>query len=378
MSISRWKIMACSLGLSLAGLAVIAGPMNNRLNAQYDPVGANRQGVSSSTPTDDPPAEPVAGKPVAVFLAQETLPPLIEIVMPNDVPAIPAPPSIALETVPEPTVALFGSEVLPMPREAGVPAISFETPAVPELGRSATQPPEPMLPGAASAHTPHPMHEVVLRNLPVEPLPEITVVPSPGIQRVIYPVKVSRPPPVPAAEEVTMTPVPPTTLPPEPVAQPLPPVVHGAPYEQPPQMPAPVVQQTSVATASKLKMLVRLNDGRPRFEIRSKESTELLFKVYGEKVEMQPAEQGKPSSMAGMCATGKVRFTGPGVEGTCDQLIVMSGTGEVMMKGNVTMKSKHGKAWSEVTAERMIYQISTEGLTTVSSGVRPASYSWRE
>ena len=340
MSISRWKIMACSLGLSLAGLAVIAGPMNNRLNAQYDPVGANRQGVSSSTPTDDPPAEPVAGKPAAVFLAQETLPPLIEIVMPNDVPAIPAPPSIALETVPEPTVALFGSEVLPMPREAAQQFELYTETVVPAPVQMITAPPVPVEPA------------------PLADVPMIVAVP------VIQP-----------------NPLPPTTPLPPPLVQPLqplPPVVHGAPYVQPPQMPAPVVQQTSVATASKLKMLVRLNDGRPRFEIRSKESTELLFKVYGEKVEMQPAEQGKPSSMAGMCATGKVRFTGPGVEGTCDQLIVMSGTGEVMMKGNVTMKSKHGKAWSEVTAERMIYQISTEGLTTVSSGVRPASYSWRE
>jgi lipopolysaccharide export system protein LptA len=127
-------------------------------------------------------------------------------------------------------------------------------------------------------------------------------------------------------------------------------------------------------------MLLRLGDGKPRFEIRNTESTELLFKVYGEKVELQSAPEGMQSSpIAGVTAVGQVRFVGPGIEGTCDQLSVLSGTGEVLLKGNVHMKTKHGKAWNEVTGEKMIYQIGANGLSTASSGssVVPASYNTR-
>jgi Polysaccharide biosynthesis/export protein len=136
---------------------------------------------------------------------------------------------------------------------------------------------------------------------------------------------------------------------------------------------------TSTANASKLKMLLRLGDGKPRFEIRNTESTELLFKVYGEKVELQSAPEGMQTSpIAGVTAVGQVRFVGPGIEGTCDQLSVLSGTGEVLLKGNVHMKTKHGKAWNEVTGEKMIYQIGANGLSTTSNGsVVPASYNSR-
>jgi hypothetical protein len=131
--------------------------------------------------------------------------------------------------------------------------------------------------------------------------------------------------------------------------------------------------------ASKLKMLLRLGDGKPRFEIRNTESTELLFKVFGEKVELQSAPEGMQASpIAGVTAVGQVRFVGPGIEGTCDQLSVLSGTGEVLLKGNVHMKTKHGKAWNEVTGEKMIYQIGANGLSTTSNGsVVPASYNSR-
>ena len=109
-------------------------------------------------------------------------------------------------------------------------------------------------------------------------------------------------------------------------------------------------------------MLLRMGDGQPRFEIRNTSTTELLLKVYGEKVEMQTPPESR-SSLAGVTAIGRVRFTAPGIEGTCDHLTILSATGEVFMKGNIRMKTKHGKAWSEMTAEKMVYQIGTSGLT---------------
>ncbi len=125
-------------------------------------------------------------------------------------------------------------------------------------------------------------------------------------------------------------------------------------------------------------MLMRLGDGKPRFEIRTSDSVALLLKVYGEKIEMQSAPEGaKASPIAGVSAIGKVRFNGPGIEGTCDQLTVLSGTGEVMLKGNVHVKTKRGKTWNEMTTEKMIYQIGGSGLSTpgaTHTPVRPTAY----
>jgi hypothetical protein len=124
--------------------------------------------------------------------------------------------------------------------------------------------------------------------------------------------------------------------------------------------------------SGKLKLLLRMGSGSPRFEIRHVETTELLFKVYGEKIEIQSNPEGKSSPLAGVTASGKVKFTGPGVEGTCDSLTLLSGTGEVLMKGNVQLKTKTGRTWSELAAEKMMYQIGATGLKTVN--VTPTNY----
>jgi hypothetical protein len=122
---------------------------------------------------------------------------------------------------------------------------------------------------------------------------------------------------------------------------------------------------------------MRLGDGKPRFEIRNSESVELLLKVYGEKIEMQSAPEGaKASPIAGVTAVGRVHFTGPMIEGSCDQLMVLSGTGEVLLKGNVHVKTKRGKTWSEMTTEKMIYQIGASGQTrpTAGNAIQPTLY----
>src|SRR5262249_29439766 len=130
------------------------------------------------------------------------------------------------------------------------------------------------------------------------------------------------------------------------------------------------------AKADKLKLLLRMGDGQPRFEIRNSVTTELLLKVYGERVEMQSPRDSR-SSLAGLAATGHVRFTAPSIEGSCDHLTILSGTGEVLMEGNIRLKTKRGKAWSEMTAEKLVYQIGTSGLNSAGAPrneVRPASY----
>jgi hypothetical protein len=179
----------------------------------------------------------------------------------------------------------------------------------------------------------------------------------------------------------------PTELTPEPtkVATPPAPAVDPAPtkFDEPKAPAKLIVTEAPVAKpevkpeagGTKLKLLLRMGTGTPRFEIRSTTSEELLFKVYGEKIEMQAApDGGKGSPLAGVTAVGKVRFTGPGVEGTCDSLTLLSGTGEVLMKGNVQLKTKTGRAWSELAAEKMMYQIGLNGLKVTSNPITPTSY----
>ena len=180
--------------------------------------------------------------------------------------------------------------------------------------------------------------------------------------------------PVPPPPLKVETPAPPkrvdTTTPPV-LTPDLPAATHKAPPET---VKIPIAPATPKAEATKLKMLLRMGDGQPRFEIRNSGTTEMLMKVYGEKIEMQAPPDAR-STLAGVTAIGRVRFTAPGLEGTCDHLTILSGTGEVLLKGNIHLKTRHGKTWSEMTAEKMVYQIGTAGLTAPGNPrVTPASY----
>jgi hypothetical protein len=368
--------MACSLGLSLGGLAICAGQSNDRANAPVNP----------PTPqmTDPPPILlPVPPKPALPAAAPETLPPVptpareIEVDIPSvlpiqaiqQVPMVvvpdggtvqggrvypPAPPGVDLPmTGPYPVGV---PERSPMPREA--PALSApKSPEMPPMELRAETPPVP------APRAPEMLPAIPPPSLPPDP-PTARVTP-PAVPVELPTRNVNQPAPV--------APLAPPPLPPRdraPDLTPLPPVPPSADLR-------PVPQPQLAVTTSKLKMLMRLGDGKPRFEIRNSESLELLFKVYGEKVEMQsPPEGAKASPIAGVTAVGKVRFTGPMIEGTCDQVTVLSGTGEVLLKGNVYVRTKRGKMWSEMTTEKMIYQIGASALIapTAPNAVQPTLY----
>jgi hypothetical protein len=117
-----------------------------------------------------------------------------------------------------------------------------------------------------------------------------------------------------------------------------------------------------------------MGDGHPRFEIRHGE--DLLLKVYCEKIDLQTPPEGT-SQLVGLNALGKVHFSGPGIEGTCEQLSILSAQGEVLVKGAVQMKVKKGKVSTDVSAERMMFQLSSVGLVSKpqpQTGVVPAGY----
>ncbi|MBO0698487.1 MAG: hypothetical protein J2P46_08840 [Zavarzinella sp.] len=366
MSLNRWKVLACTLTVGVGGLAVFATPpASNKTDAPKEPAPLPDLTVKPSSPangTETPqPAKP--GK-VAEF----------ELIVPDPVVA-PASPTKAEEpakkpatepvfeplTPPAPVVVpASGTEAKDAPKpadkkpEAGqLPAVVVPPPAkpdVPDLPKPATPAPDvpkiheskpPAIDVSPPASPPLKIEDSAPRT------PEAT--PAPTVVKPDLPPVGSRPVkdgPPPTADTVKMPLTPPST-----------PKASGS------------------ADAARLKMLLRMGDGQPRFEIRNSATTELLLKVYGEKVEMQAPPDAK-SSLAGVTAMGRVRFTAPGIEGTCDHLSILSGTGEVLLKGNIHLKTKRGKAWSEMTAEKMVYQIGATGLLSDSArnSVRPASY----
>lgn len=384
MSVSRWKIMACSLGLSLGGLAICAGQSNDRTNAPANP----------PTPqmTDPPPILlPVPQKPALPAAAPETLPPVptpareIEVDFPSVLP-VQAIQQVPMVVVPDggtvqsgrtlPAAPLTNDlpmtgrypmgvpERSPMPRE--IPALSAPKVDLPaEISPMALRVEMPSVPTPPVTAAPAPLPTIPSPSVPVVP-PSAQVAPTPAP---VEPPMRNATPPAPVDPLVPSPASPRDRAPDVPPLPPAPPAVDLRPAPQP--------QQPLAVTTSKLKMLMRLGDGKPRFEIRNSESLELLFKVYGEKVEMQsPPEGAKASPIAGVSAVGKVRFTGPMIEGTCDQLIVLSGTGEVLLKGNVHVKTKRGKLWSEMTTEKMIYQIGASAVIAPppTSAVQPTVY----
>jgi hypothetical protein len=361
MSVSRWKIMACSLGLSLGGLAICAGQSNDRSNAPTPPPAPTPQ------MTEPPPsALPTIPKPMLPATAPDTMPP---IPIPIPTPAkeaeleivpvqatAPATPPVSVPTVKPPVV-----EPSPMPRELSIPP----APPLPMVGPL----PSPISDDLRSEPMTPPMPPAV-RTPEVAPPEPPAVRSAPPVAPVDPPVR-NVTPPAPLNPPAVRDPLPPADVPLPPRERSprlVPPMVAPPPAVDPrvPPIPPPVIDSPPLPQAvvmSRLKLLMRLGDGKPRFEIRTSDSAELLFKVYGERVEMQsPPEGAKASPIAGVTAVGKVRFTGPMVEGTCDQLIVLSGTGEVLMKGNVHVKTRRGKTWSEMTTEKMIYQIGASSL----------------
>jgi hypothetical protein len=238
------------------------------------------------------------------------------------------------------------------------------------------------------------------------PLPAGEVLPPAGVPVMPAPVKAPSlvpappaPPAPPTVEEIPSTPrpltppmpgnenppVPPTAVPPVPV--PVPPPsdrdmptarVQQSPAMTPPTTPPaapppppPAVRSEPVpavpAKASTLRLSLRLTDGNePRFEIRN--GDELVLKVVCERVDMQSPANG-PQALVGLHASGRVRFSGPNLEGTCESLTVLSASGEVELKGNVHLRCRKGKVCTDLVSDRMLYHLASSAVS-VSQPIR--------
>ncbi|HKB02235.1 MAG TPA: hypothetical protein VKD90_08450 [Gemmataceae bacterium] len=377
MSLNRWKVLACTLTVGVGGLAVFATPpAAPKTDAPKEPAPLPELTVKppSATAGADTPA------PAKPTKAEE-----FDLVVPDPVvtPASPTRPEVPANT--KDTEPVF--EPLTPPAPVLLPVSGTKANDVPK-------PDEPKKPDADKvpevAIPPMPKPAATDPPKPVSPVPEVPKVAGstpPAIDLVppaASPLKVESPmtkpePATPFAPPVSVGPAPAPPSPPTkddvPVLAPATPPAAAPDAVRLPLAPAKTTRGALSATPARLKMLLRVGDGQPRFEIRDSASTELLLKVYGEKVEMQGTPDAR-SSLAGVAAIGRVRFTAPGIEGTCDHLSILSGTGEVLLKGNIHLKSKRGKAWTEMTAEKMVYQIGATGLASpgTRTSVAPASY----
>ena len=149
---------------------------------------------------------------------------------------------------------------------------------------------------------------------------------------------------------------PPSSLPADPVIEPPAPTAIPKPTVTVPDGGTTSMEMKHAKmAASKYRILLRVGEGEPVFEVRC--GDDLMLKVLCEKVDVKSPEKGQ--GLSSVKASGKVRFSGFGAEGTCDELNFLAGSGEVGMTGHVKIqvKDKLGRVESELSAETMKYKI---------------------
>lgn len=272
-----------------------------------------RTGMLSCAPVAQAPAPPTLPQLPPAPLPVPAALPAPAVVTPADLPAVPMP-----MPQPMPVITASAVETAPLPRAA---AQVFEL-AVPAAPAAAA----PVIPAAAPA--------------PVLPTP--TLNPAPQA------------PATPAAPVVDATP----QFRPDPAPQ----ASQPAPAELAPQ-----------AAEKKLKVMLHMGDDRPRFEVR--DGNEVYLKVVCDKVDVKsPSDRGE--NMSTMRAAGKVTFVTPGGEGTCDELSVVPGTGQVIVNGKVAFTYNWGKVETTVSGDRMTFRLGAApgvALPATPTAV-PASY----
>lgn len=245
--------------------------------------------------------------------------------------------------------------------EAPVAPAAYQAPAVvPQLPTDA-----PAAPAVPTAPEPAPVPAVSTpAELPSVPPPVVTAEkkPEPKADKVFeLPVPaveaiqpVSAPPPVPT----------PPSLPATPDPAPLPSSSEPKPAQvQPTPAPAEPLTEAPPIVEKKLKVMLHMGDDRPRFEVR--DGDEVYLKVVCDKVDVKsPSDRGE--TMSTLRATGRVTFVTPGGEGTCEELTVIPGTGQVVVTGRVSFKYNWGKVETTVSGDKMTFRLgSTSGVAPV-------------
>ncbi len=377
MSLSRWKLMAGVLGVSIGGLAAAASQCpkfdKSKGRSPESPVTAEAPkmppaGAPSAPAT--PPALPVAGPTSPQLAPAGVTPPALPapgVELPkvpapaSTLPAIPdyTPPAPAkLADVTPPTSSLPALPGIPEPSTKPTAPTTKTTPSAPTGDLIPPPPTTPASDGRDLVGTPKftgPNGELLPLNLPGKPVATPPVVGAGGIAQpgsgTIPPIGGTVPLPTPSAG-MSLPGMPPT-LPSDP------PAVIDIPPTKPLGVPGTVTPSPTVA-ATKYRILLRVGEGEPTFEVKC--GDDLVMKVACEKVDIKSPEKG--SGLSAVTAKGKVRFAGFGVEGTCDELSFMAGTGEVSMSGDVKVqvKDKLGRVESELSTATLKYKIDASAV----------------
>ncbi len=353
MSLSRWKMMAGVLGVSIGGLAAAASQCpkldTSKGRAPEEPVAKA-----------DAPKLPPAGAPsVAPTLDLPAVPAGLAVpAAPNLVPAGPTPPGATVGLPPLPDFPFPLTDVKSA-KPAAVTPIGGTLPPLPTPpapSAPASKPSDPVKPAAA------PVADLIPPPAATPPVPmKPTTPPAPDGRALIgtpgftgpggepLPLNPGKPsgPGTNGAGASVMPPV----LPIDPLVADVPPIKPTAPAADagPPKV-----------AEGKFRILLRVGEGEPTFEVKNGDN--LVLKVACEKVDIESADKG--TGLSKVTARGKVRFAGFGAEGSCDALSFMAGTGEVQMTGDVKVqvKDKLGRVESELTTATLKYKIDASAV----------------
>jgi len=139
----------------------------------------------------------------------------------------------------------------------------------------------------------------------------------------------------------------------------LPPVIETLPVVHTPSPIIPEPKPIAIIGDKKFRVMLQMGDGTPKFEVRDGE--EVLLKVQSDGIEVRSTDRDESTLV--LKAIKKVKFQTPGGEGCCDELQVVSGSGEVIVSGSVHFKYTRGNRDTSFTSERLAFRFGTPGPT---------------
>lgn len=381
MTLTRWKLMAGVLGISIAGVVAMASPQCPNTN-------------KDSARETAPPGRPVT-TPVVVAAKQE-LPPKVE-----SKPLLPL-----VETFPVLPAVVAGPKLeLPSQDVKPTSAPKFDLPTISPLPPVTGSPPPDLVAKADPPKIEFPKAEAsILSELPTikgidlpntvpvvatpkAELPKVDAPPKP--ERVVeLPLPgVTAPKPIapvvdlPVPQEIKPLPASPPVVAAEKPAAPQPRVILDEP---PPAAPLPkfepkkveatptkVTTKSVTSEESAVRIVIHLGTGQPKFDVMA--GDDALLKAVCNNIDIRsPNENG--AGVTPLKAGGKVQFSAPGCEGTCDSLTVLPTTGEVELSGNVKVHTRLGKGSTEINATTMKFKLgSAPAYSVPEPGVTPVS-----
>ncbi|QVL34652.1 hypothetical protein KIH39_12310 [Telmatocola sphagniphila] len=425
---NRWKTLAFCLSFSVAGLTVCAQEPGTLLhkpkkNSSTEPPAELPELLSGSEPAKNLPAVPEPGteptKPqVKEFVLEVPNAPLdtpkatpIELAIPDitkfDIDPPPAAPlklaeatlpplSIPEKSLPKPeekTTPLIPPPIKgidepqnkgldlpetpkPKPTEFDIPKPPLDSPknsSVPnadlppivplEAKPAAEKKPDPIQVPLTPAPKPAPV-EAPNTEFKLEPKFELAPLPTPA--PVKTPMVIERPidvqPPKPQRVE--------TEVPPRSISTIKPTNIPAREGEKSNSLPDKNPIRKAEAT-SRMKLIVTLGDGKPRFEIRNISTNKCLMKVTADAINIDQIESyikidnhgnrgPAPEILQKLTAHGEIHFQGPDIQGSCKELSILAGTGEVLLKGGVELRTKTAKSWSSMQSDKVVYQIGNQ------------------